>query len=268
MKDTITLPRKLVEQALTAMQSFVSKCDTGLARSKNSYWDFKAVLPELQAALDAPAPKVEPAHPIDLEKVIDDFIEDYEMHGESEDGSDAIYTPTENDKALLKDAILGLLVDTDWDAAWGAHIDSLVSARAAKIETWTDADADAARLALELECLLNDTADMSIVSKWWASSMEALDLHRARMSAKPNTLKKLDAMERLLIARQQPAPTAEPQRVPLTEKQVLAAARVMCKQHSDARGVDSHDAWTFYSDDFKRDAREVLEAAQGIKEGS
>jgi len=54
MKDTITLPRSVVEQALAAMQSFVSKCDTGLARSKNSYWDFKAVLPDLQAALDAP----------------------------------------------------------------------------------------------------------------------------------------------------------------------------------------------------------------------
>ena len=173
MKDTITLPRKLVEQCIVA-------CGT-------NRWYLAAEI--LQAALDAPAPKVEPAHPTDLEKVIDDYIEYYEMHGESEDGRDAIYTPTENDKALLKDAILGLLVDTDWDAAWGAHIDSLVSARAAKIETWTDADADAARLALELECLLNDTADMSIVSKWWASSMEALDLHRARMSAKPNTLK-------------------------------------------------------------------------------
>jgi len=42
----------------------------------------------------------------------------------------------------------------------------------------------------------------------------------------------------------------------------------MCKQHYDACEIDNHDAWTFYSDDFKRDAREVLEAAHGIKDGS
>ena len=64
MKDTITLPRSVVEQTLAAMQSFVSKCDTGLARSKNSYWDFKAVLPDLQAAFDAP---VEAPTPQNLE---------------------------------------------------------------------------------------------------------------------------------------------------------------------------------------------------------
>ena len=249
MKDTITLPRQLVQDAVDSFRDHrleywdTRRCDTEKAlraaldapapneddewchcgKIECSYCHATAKRP------DAPAPKVEPAHPTDLEKVIDDYIEYYEMHGESEDGRDAIYTPTENDKALLKDAILGLLVDTDWDAAWGAHIDSLVSARAAKIETWTDADADAARLALELECLLNDTADMSIVSKWWASSMEALDLHRARISAKPNTLKKLDAMERLLIARQQPAPTAQPQRVPLTEEQIDAIVLDGCK---------------------------------------
>ncbi len=33
---------------------------------------------------------------------------------------------------------------------------------------WTNADADAARLALELECLLMDTKDAAVVSKWWA----------------------------------------------------------------------------------------------------
>lgn len=270
MKDTITLPRQVVQDAVDSFRDHrleywdTRRCDTEKAlraaldapapneddewchcgKIECSYCHATAKRP------DAPAPKVEPAHPTDLEKVIDDYIEDYEMVGESEDGRDAIYTTTENDKALLKDAILGLLVDTDWDAAWGAHIDSLVSARAAKIETWTDADADAARLALELECLLNDTADMSIVSKWWASSMEALDLHRARMSAKPNTLKKLDAMERLLIARQQPAPTAEPQRVPLTEKQM------------DKLMFDCGLSVT------ARDIARAVEAAHGIKEPS
>ena len=35
--------------------------------------------------------------------------------------------------------------------------------------------AQAHRLALELECLLLDTRDNAIVSKWWDSGMEALD---------------------------------------------------------------------------------------------
>ena len=46
---------------------------------------------------------------------------------------------------------------------------------------WTNADADAARLALELECLLMDTKDTAVVSKWWQSANEALELHRARL---------------------------------------------------------------------------------------
>lgn len=46
---------------------------------------------------------------------------------------------------------------------------------------WTNADADAARLALELECLLMDTKDTAAVSKWWQSANEALELHRARL---------------------------------------------------------------------------------------
>ena len=50
---------------------------------------------------------------------------------------------------------------------------------------WTDADSDAARLALELECLLMDTKDLSVVSKWWASANEALELHRQRLDATP-----------------------------------------------------------------------------------
>ena len=47
---------------------------------------------------------------------------------------------------------------------------------------WTDADSDAARLALELECLLLDTENLSVVSKWWASANEALELHRRRLA--------------------------------------------------------------------------------------
>jgi len=49
---------------------------------------------------------------------------------------------------------------------------------------WTDADADAARLALELECLLTDRdVPMPTLSRWWDSAHEALELHRERMRA-------------------------------------------------------------------------------------
>lgn len=48
-------------------------------------------------------------------------------------------------------------------------------------DKWNDAEADAARLALELECLLLDTKDMAVVSKWWGSAHEALELHRRRL---------------------------------------------------------------------------------------
>ena len=40
---------------------------------------------------------------------------------------------------------------------------------------WTDADADAARLAMELECLLLDCKDNVVVSRWMDSACEALD---------------------------------------------------------------------------------------------
>ena len=36
----------------------------------------------------------------------------------------------------------------------------------------------AKRLALELECLLNDTQDTAKSSKWWDSAMGALQLYR------------------------------------------------------------------------------------------
>ena len=53
--------------------------------------------------------------------------------------------------------------------------------------TWTDADADAARLAMELECLLTDKdVPMPALSRWWDSAHEALELHRKRMAEPPN----------------------------------------------------------------------------------
>lgn len=60
-----------------------------------------------------PEPVGEPrgwAPPTEAE--IDEYLEDYEMHGNDEDGRDACHTPTEGERILIKDAILGLLADT------------------------------------------------------------------------------------------------------------------------------------------------------------
>lgn len=53
------------------------------------------------------------------ESVIDEFLEDYEMIGESEDGLEGCYVPDENDKALIKDAVFGLLEHVSNLAAQG-----------------------------------------------------------------------------------------------------------------------------------------------------
>lgn len=47
---------------------------------------------------------------IDREEVLKDYVADYEMIGETEDGSDAYYQPNERERALIEDAIRG------WDA--------------------------------------------------------------------------------------------------------------------------------------------------------
>lgn len=64
-----------------------------------------------------------------------------------------------------------------------AERDALLAARTSPVHGWTDADADAARLALELECILTDRdTPMPLTSRWWESAHEALALHRRRIS--------------------------------------------------------------------------------------
>ena len=55
-------------------------------------------------------------------------------------------------------------------------------AEEAEREACADAESDAGRLALELECLLLST-DMPAASRWWDSANEALNLHRSRLDA-------------------------------------------------------------------------------------
>jgi hypothetical protein len=67
-------------------------------------------------------------HPADglpfdaLEQIIDEYVADYEMVGEAEDGRYACHQPTDGERILIKDAILGLLAHDAWDAEWGRLI--------------------------------------------------------------------------------------------------------------------------------------------------
>lgn len=51
------------------------------------------------------------------EQVMQDYVADYEMRGEDQDGRDAIYTPTEGERLLIIDAIRGLLGEPEFIAA-------------------------------------------------------------------------------------------------------------------------------------------------------
>jgi len=63
----------------------------------------------------------------DLETIIDNYLDGYELRDDP-----ACHTPSEFERLLIKDAIMGLLVDEDWDSTWGAHIASIAAERAAK----------------------------------------------------------------------------------------------------------------------------------------
>lgn len=54
------------------------------------------------------------------EQVIQDYVAGYEMCGEDQDGRDAIHTPTEGERALIIDAIRGLMAEPEFVAALSA----------------------------------------------------------------------------------------------------------------------------------------------------
>jgi hypothetical protein len=45
--------------------------------------------------------------PVAYEDALKEYVEDYEMIGETEDGRDASYTPTQRERILIEDAIRG-----------------------------------------------------------------------------------------------------------------------------------------------------------------
>lgn len=76
--------------------------------------------PECRCAPKEPMPlELDP-----LEKIIDAYIDDYVF--EADEGS---HSPGEFERVVIKDAIMGLLVDKDWDEHWGR----LIAEQAAKL---------------------------------------------------------------------------------------------------------------------------------------
>lgn len=63
-----------------------------------------------------------------LEQVIDGYAADYEFN----DG-EAFHAPNEQERALIKDAIMGLLGYPDWDEEWGKLIEQRVRERTAGV---------------------------------------------------------------------------------------------------------------------------------------
>lgn len=57
-----------------------------------------------------------------------------------------------------------------------------------------------------------------------------------------------------------------PQQKPLTDEQITAGAKALCKRSSEICGVNADDNWNLESEYFKDDARCVLEAAHNIGE--
>jgi len=64
-----------------------------------------------------PIPKREQFPGDTLERAIDDYVADYELN----DG-EVFRAPSDEDRFMLKDAILGLLVDPEWEREWSEHI--------------------------------------------------------------------------------------------------------------------------------------------------
>lgn len=51
---------------------------------------------------------------VTIERFVASYVADYEMLGETADGRDACHTPSEDERALIMDAIAGLLAESDF----------------------------------------------------------------------------------------------------------------------------------------------------------
>jgi hypothetical protein len=52
-----------------------------------------------------------------VDKVVDDYVDNYEMYGETDDGRDCTYSPNDRERMLIRGAIVGLIADNEFCSA-------------------------------------------------------------------------------------------------------------------------------------------------------
>lgn len=111
--------------ALRAQKEFRLACNTKAITEDRAKRDadhlaelraYELTVSNLREQLAQQAPQI--AQPDNLEQIIDDYVDDYAMEGD-----DGTYRPTESEKCLLKDAVMGLLADPAWNSAWGEIVE-------------------------------------------------------------------------------------------------------------------------------------------------
>jgi hypothetical protein len=97
--------------------------------------------------MDAQAQEQIIGKPDNLDQIINEYVESYELRGDEGD-----YTPSEGELNLIKDAIIGLLADPDWDAAWGTHIKALSQPLPSEPTGWQSIEKAPQETAVDLWC--------------------------------------------------------------------------------------------------------------------
>lgn len=81
----------------------------------------EALMPLIQKATPAAGDARKPDF-ARAEKIAADFVQDYEWRGEDVAGRDTCYTPNKRERAMITDAILGLLAEPEFVAALAAQV--------------------------------------------------------------------------------------------------------------------------------------------------
>ncbi|MGA0608880.1 hypothetical protein [Caldimonas sp. KR1-144] len=117
-RDFCRFASMLIGAAYTDAQMAVDRINHGTLGGEQPWGSVSAATPSPSAALSGTAEAGEPgildcSHPVWwLESAIDDYIDGYTF--EADEGS---YTPTDTERAVIKDAFMGLLADTEFCAA-------------------------------------------------------------------------------------------------------------------------------------------------------
>lgn len=117
--QTNQTPEELAEEIMRAASAFAAaklalygRQDPSFGNPADLLYDLKFAVNRLREMVASGVKDAERWNAL-TEQRLDDFLEDYEMVGESEDGRDACYHPTDGERFLIKDAVMGFLADAD-----------------------------------------------------------------------------------------------------------------------------------------------------------